>query len=211
VTKRHDVPRWLHDLDLALEGASRETNAPVGDLHWLLLRCRDTMRMDDDLQPSSLQHLVQSLAETLRGYPTAVPDPVLEAAMGVPGDALPFALLRTEAFALGLPEAPRWECVMIGASLDLSATEQTTLSREDLVPADAFTERFAQLFSLGFPWINLSAVGVLRGALLVTVEVPAYTRHDVWAPSINVSGPSSFVRRRVGWRIDELILIRDSP
>lgn len=130
--------------------------------------------------------------------------------MSAPGDALPFALLQTEASALGLPDAPRWERVIISASFELSATEQTTVAREDLVQADAFTERFAQLLSLGYPWINLSAAGLLRGALLVTIEVPDHTRSDISAPSINVSGPLAFVRQRAGWQLDDLIRVQDS-
>jgi hypothetical protein len=95
------------------------------------------------------------------------------------------------------------------APLELSATAQVSVARDDLVSADAFTERFAQLLSLGYPWINLCAAGLLRGALLVTVELPTYTS-DINVPAINVVGPPAFVRQRAGWWVDDLVLIQDA-
>src|SRR4029079_12050505 len=113
--------------------------------HWLSLRCRDTMRMDDELRAASLEDLVRSLASTLRQYPTDIPEPLLHAAMGAPGKAFPFALLRTEALALGLPGAPRWDSVTITGPLESFPTGQTHVTLADLVAADAFAQRFAQL------------------------------------------------------------------
>jgi hypothetical protein len=208
---RHDVPRWLRELVHALDRASIGVDAPRFDIDWLLLRCRDTMRMDGELRASSIGALVQSLAEMLRGYPTGVPEPLLHAAMGAPGRAVAFALLRTEALALGLPGAPRWDSVTISGPLELFPTQQTHVTPADLVAADAFAERFDQLLSLGYPWINLSAAGVLRGALLVTVETPTYTQADIDFTSVNASGPPALVQQRAGWRIDDLVLIEDSP
>jgi hypothetical protein len=206
---RYDAPRWLSELEDALDDASSEVDAPGGDLHWLLLRCRDTLRMDRDLQPSSLECLVRSLAESLRGYPTGVPEPLLHAAMQAPGSALAFALLRTEAHALRLPGAPRWDSVMISGPLELFPTQPTHLESTDLIAADAFEERFDQLLSLGFAWINLGVAGVLRGALLVTVETPSSTRADIDFTSVNVSGPPALVQQRADWRVDDLVLIED--
>jgi hypothetical protein len=208
---RYDSSRWLHELSRALEQASSEADAPCGDLSWLTRRCEDTMSMDGDILASSLWHLARSVAETLRSYPTALPGLLLEAAMHAPGDDLPCALLRTEAFALGLPGAPRWKSVVLGPPLELSAGKLGRISYEEVVAADAFVERFEQLLSLGFPWINLSAAGLLRGALLVTVETAAITRGDIRATSINISGPVAFVRQRTGWRLDDLVEIRGAP
>jgi hypothetical protein len=205
----HDVPRWLGALEDALDDASREVDAPRWDLHWLLLRCRDTLRMDRDLQRSSLESLVRSLAESLRGYPTGVPAPLLHAAMQAPGSAFAFALLRTEAHALRLPGAPRWDSVMISGPLELFPAQPTHLGSTDLIASDAFAGRFDQLLSLGFPWINLGVAGVLRGALLVTVETPSSTRADLDFTPVNVSGPPALVQQRADWRIDDLVLIED--
>ncbi|MEP7119746.1 MAG: hypothetical protein ABJE95_02505 [Byssovorax sp.] len=207
---KQDVPRWLHELALALDRASSEVDAPGGDIHWLLLRCRDTLQMDGNLRAQSLEDLVQSLARMLRGYPTGVPESLLHAAMAAPGRAFPFALLRTEALALGLPGAPRWDSVTITGPLEDFPARQTHLASTDLVAADAFAERFDQLLSLGFPWINLSAVGLLRGALLVTVETPASTRADIEFTSVNASGPPAWVQKLTDWRIDHHFLIEDS-
>jgi hypothetical protein len=118
--------------------------------------------------------------------------------MTSPGQALPFALLRTEAFALDVPGAPRWSSVTISAPLELSPAQRLHVRRADLVTADAYEERFAQLLSLGYPWINLSSVGLLGGTLLVTVETPADTRADTIFTSVNVSGPAAFVQQRAG-------------
>ena len=208
---RYDVPRWLRELTDALHRASRGVDAPDFDIHWLSLRCRDTMRMDDQLRAASLDELVRSLASILRRYPTDIPEPLLHAAMGAPGKALPFALLRTEALALALPGAPRWDSVTITGPLDLFPLQPARVALADLVAADAFAQRFAQLLSLGYPWINLHAAGVLRGALLITVETPTYTRADIDFTSVNPSGPSRTVQERADWRIDDLILVEDSP
>lgn len=206
---RYDVPRWLHELAHALDQASIEVGAPDFDIHWLSLRCRDTMRMDGELRASSLEDLVQSLASILREYPTGVPAPLLHAAMGAPGSAFAFELLRTEALALGLAGAPRWGSVIISGPLELFPTLPTRITSADLIAAAAFAERFDQLLSLGFPWINLSAAGVLRGALLVTVETATYTQASIDFTFVNPSGPPVLVQQRVGWRIDDLVRIED--
>jgi hypothetical protein len=206
-----NVLRWLRELTHALDRASREVGAPDLDIGWLSLRCRDTMRMDGQMRAASLEDLVWSLAGTLREYPTDIPDPFLHAAMGAPGRTFPFALLRTEALALGLPGAPRWDSVAITGPLEFLPTEKTRIMLADLVAADAFAPRFAQLLSLGYPWINLNAAGMLRGALLVTVEIAAHTQSDVDFTSVNPSGPSRMVQERAGWRIDDLVLVEDSP
>ncbi|WP_437654503.1 hypothetical protein [Sorangium sp. So ce1182] len=158
----------------------------------------------------SLWHLVKDLAELLRRYPTGVPEPLLHAAATSPGRAFPFALLRTEALALGVPGAPRWSSVTISAPLELSSAQRLHVSRADLVTSDAYEERFAQLLSLGYPWIRLNAVGLLRGALLVTVETPCDTRADTMFTSVNVFVPAAFVQQRAGWSLDDLILIEDA-
>lgn len=206
---RYDVPRWLRKLARALDHASSDAQAPLGDIAWLAARCRDTLRMNDELRALSLEDLVQSLAGSLREYPTDIPEPLLRAATAAPGDALAFALLRVEALALGLPGAPRWSSVKLTGSLERFPTAPAHLTLDDFVAASAFTERFAQLMSLGYPWINLSAAGVLRGALLVMVETPTYTQSDVAYTSVNASGPPTLVQRRAGWRIDDLVLIDD--
>lgn len=207
----HDVPRWLRDLALALEQASAAVAAPRDDLDWHLLRCRDTLRMDGQLRAQSLWHLVTDLAATLRGYPTDLPEPLLNAAMTAPGQGFRFALLRAEALALGVPGAPRWSSVTISAPLELSPAQRLHVSRTDLVTADAYEERFAQLLSLGHSWINLSSVGLLRGVLLVTVETPADRRTETLTTSVNVSGPAAFVQQRAGWDLDGLILLEGDP
>ncbi|XXY45072.1 hypothetical protein WME91_34230 [Sorangium sp. So ce269] len=62
-----------------------------------------------------------------------------------------------------------------------------------------------------YPWISLNAVGLLRGALLVTVETPCDTRADTMFTSVNVLVPAAFVQQRAGWSLDDLILIEDAP
>ena len=74
---RHDVPRWLRELALALDHASTEADAPGGNLHGLWLRCNDTIAMGGYIQPTSLLDLIDRFAGDLREYPTVVPEPLL--------------------------------------------------------------------------------------------------------------------------------------
>ena len=203
--------RWLCEVSNALDQASRERGAPEFDLAWLRERSHDTMSMSGDVRELSVEHMVADLADLLREYPTKVPEPLLRVAMATPGRDLPAALLRTEALCLDLPGAPRWGSVMMSAPLNLSAAGPVHVMKEDVVAAHDYVQRFSQLLTLGYSSINLGVAGIWRGALLVMVEMSCDHENASAVTLVNASGPLAFVRRRVGWSLDDIVIVEDSP
>jgi hypothetical protein len=80
--------------------------------------------------------------------------------------------------------------------------------KKDLIPPERFGERFDQLLRTGYPWLNLSCVGIHDGRLIVAIEVPNTVAKPVPITSVNFSGPSEAVIRN-GWRVDPELTIDD--
>jgi hypothetical protein len=77
------------------------------------------------------------------------------------------------------------------------------------IPAEAYAPRLEELRRRAYPWINLHAVGVLRGRLLVAIELPPGERREgEVAPgmtSLNLSRPFEVVRNVPGWGLETLL------
>ncbi|NUP11207.1 MAG: hypothetical protein HOW73_34610 [Polyangiaceae bacterium] len=202
--------QWLDELVTALEEALTEPDAPTGNLEWLILRARDTLLMSGAIAVHSMLALAQSIAVDLRAYPSEIPKALLRAATSIPGTALPFALLRAEAFTLGLPGAPRWQSLILTGPLPVSTSSRLTLAADDIASPEAFAERFIQLLSRGYAWINLHVAGLRQDTLLISVELPMFTRAGVTNPSINICGPIALVREQPGWQLDNFIDFDDA-
>ena len=75
-------------------------------------------------------------------------------------------------------------------SSDVTYGRTDDIPRSALKTVESYATRFERLLAAGYSWINLSALGVLDGHLLVCVELP---REPVGIPagrtSINLSGP----------------------
>lgn len=82
-----------------------------------------------------------------------------------------------------------------------------TLPASVLVQVPDFAPRFRTLLASGYSWINLSAYGVFRSALIVGLELPR-ERGDVpeGFTSVNYSGPSIGVTGTPSWEL-ELTLV----
>lgn len=52
---------WLAELSDALQLAATQSDAPVLDIEWLLLRCRDTSSYSGELQMASVLQLIREL------------------------------------------------------------------------------------------------------------------------------------------------------
>lgn len=59
---------------------------------------------------------------------------------------------------------------------------------------DAYRERFTDLVTRGWPWVNLHAVGLLRSDLLLHIEKPTYEPTGSQWTSVNMSGPAQMVQ-----------------
>jgi len=67
-----------------------------------------------------------------------------------------------------------------------------------------YRARFTDLATRGWSWINLHAVGLLDGVLILHLEPPASPPAGSKWTSINMSGPSKAVAER-GYNIDGLV------
>ena len=97
-------------------------------------------------------------------------------------------LARLEDWLRRSGEAPTWTGVRFVESSHYGPTD--TIPTSALRTVEAFEPRFEALFQAGYSWINLSALSVLDGALLVSVELPRDTSsvpHGL--TSVNLSGP----------------------
>lgn len=72
------------------------------------------------------------------------------------------------------------------------------VQRSRLATPQAYRDRFEQLCTQGFPWINVSLMGQLGTDVIVSVEVPLARRTDCPACSLNYSGPTRGVLENGG-------------
>lgn len=65
----------------------------------------------------------------------------------------------------------------------------TMVSLGELHSIEDFRARFTELVTAGWPWINLSAMGLLNDTLILAIERPQYDPTGVAPTSVNLSGP----------------------
>ena len=119
--------------------------------------------------------------------------------------ALSTALERAMRFAVasGL-DVPFTQVRLIeGSHLAPDSRGRCRVRRNELRAPSEYDARFDELLSLGYPWINLWACGVLGDSLIVAVELPR-VRPEQPCPvtSVNHSGPTERARAR-GWSAAE--------
>jgi len=85
--------------------------------------------------------------------------------------------------------AIEWNNVLIGDESSLYNEGKLQIKKEKLNTLSAFKPIFKSLMAKGFSWVNLSAVGVLNGELIVCVEKPNDSgRVPQGKTSVNFSG-----------------------
>jgi len=105
-------------------------------------------------------------------------------------------------------DAPVWKDVIVVESFIVGDVAQK-ISRHNLHTAESFAERFKEIVTRGHSWVNLSAVGVFEGNLLVSLEAVSSSISEGCPTSVNLSGPMNKVRWREGWSLDEFIEVVD--
>lgn len=81
------------------------------------------------------------------------------------------------------------------------------IGRRTLRDPHEFEARFESLMSAGFPWLNLSCIGMAEGRLIVTVETPRSSSGLSARTSVNYSGPSRAVLEQ-GWDASRVLTVR---
>lgn len=84
---------------------------------------------------------------------------------------------------------PQWSSVRVTETLRHASVGEPCDVGETF-SIEAYRPRFTELCTRGWPWINLSAVGLLDGALLLSIEVPNMEPGGSRWTSVNLSGPS---------------------
>jgi hypothetical protein len=86
-----------------------------------------------------------------------------------------------------------------------------------LRPPWEYEGRFDELLQMGYPWLNLSCVGVYNSFLIIAIEVPGLPNvapsksspkrsGPEGLTSVNVSGPQ-FRVRDAAWEVDSVLAI----
>jgi hypothetical protein len=98
--------------------------------------------------------------------------------------------------------APRWEELAFhvrGPNSEIDKEGRLRIARGTLLSLDAAERTFSTLMQQGYPWLNLSCVGLLDRALIVLIEHPHLDpQHRSPRTSVNVSGASEIVVSH-GW------------
>jgi len=117
-------------------------------------------------------------------------------------------LQRLDAWLASQGETPSWDGHVLAErahiETDATGTLRLVLPCDPVIPAE-YSARLEQLMRLGPSWVNLSAIGLMKGRLVVSVEWqnPA-VGVSVTDVAINLSGPSRVVTQTPGWNLDRL-------
>lgn len=65
-----------------------------------------------------------------------------------------------------------WSKVLVGEESDLYKNGKLSINEEKLKTIEQFKPIFESLLKKGYSWLNLNAVGVLNGDLIICVEKP---------------------------------------
>ncbi len=91
--------------------------------------------------------------------------------------------------------APPFEGVLITEDVEYG-TDALPRRLGTLFTVDAYRDRFADLLTRGWDWINLHAVGMLGSKLILSIEMPATPAGSARWTWVNMSGPCRAVADR---------------
>ena len=117
---------------------------------------------------------------------------------------LAWYLAELQRFVRALDGAPSWHVARVVDGLSVHPADVRRIARASLVGLEAYESRFRELVTSGCPWINLSAIGLLDGALIISVE-RSPDRHATRTASVNLSGAATFVRAIPGWDLSDIL------
>ncbi len=86
--------------------------------------------------------------------------------------------------------------------LDARGVHKGVAARMSLRTSEDFASRFGDLHARRLPWLNLRAVGLFEGRLIVLLESPAdSTSNHEEQTQVTLAGPSDAVRQREDWAL----------
>lgn len=88
---------------------------------------------------------------------------------------------------------PDWNDVFFSEDLRINPFKKISLKQGEFSTLSEFSVRFSELLEEGHNWLNLSALGVLNGTLIVGVEKPTKNAGSP-TTSVNLSGPPNCVK-----------------
>jgi hypothetical protein len=100
---------------------------------------------------------------------------------------------RLSRFLKRQPFCPVWSGILMADDIRVSGPF------DSLVAPREYAERFRLLLT-SRPWVNLHAVGILKGQLVVSVVAPA-AASGARIASVQLSGPDARVRANPGWQL----------
>ena len=99
-------------------------------------------------------------------------------------------VLKLESLVREWTPTAEWREVRFIESSDVDYSEPVPcVSAAELMTMEAFERSFESAFHGGYAWVNLTALGVLDGLLVVALERPRATTGTPQT-SVNVSGPT---------------------
>jgi hypothetical protein len=88
---------------------------------------------------------------------------------------------------------PAWNNVLFSEDLRIDPFNKKSLNQSEFTSLTEFSDRFNELLKEGHNWLNLGALGILNGALIVSVEKPKFNAGSA-TTSVNQSGPPNCVK-----------------
>ena len=98
---------------------------------------------------------------------------------------------------------PEWSDVLVTETTRINITEPLSIVVGVLYGLEVYRPRFVELVNRGWRWINLNALGLFSGNLILSVETPS-SEPTASTTSVNYSGPIKAVAER-GFALDDII------
>jgi hypothetical protein len=98
---------------------------------------------------------------------------------------------------------PMWTDIRLTESVRYGA-DQLPCEVGRTFTVEEYRARFTQLCSAGWSWINLEAVGLLHGVLLLHVQPPPRAPEGTPWTSVNMKGPMTALKQR-NYALDGLV------
>ncbi len=88
---------------------------------------------------------------------------------------------------------PTWEYVLFAEDIHVDPFSKQMIEESSLHTLIEFTNRFDELSTEGYNWLNFSGLGILDNTLIVVIEKPN-TNTGCQTTSVNQSGPPNCVK-----------------